>query len=98
MNPKPVWRPPFGDIDESVLTDAGALGYTQTAMWTVDSLGWKGLSADEIHSRVMNQMVWGAIVLMHVGIQSQDALALNRIIRSLRSAGYEFSTFSGVIA
>jgi peptidoglycan/xylan/chitin deacetylase (PgdA/CDA1 family) len=94
----PYWRPPYGDIDSGVLRDVGALGYTKTAMWTIDSLGWNKLSADQIYWRVMNNMVWGAIVLMHVGIQSQDGNALDRVIRGLKSAGYSFGTFAQVIA
>lgn len=39
---KPYWRPPYGDIDASVLQDAGALGFTKTAMWTIDSSAGMG--------------------------------------------------------
>lgn len=95
---KPYWRPPYGDIDSGVLRDAGALGYTKTAMWTIDSLGWNGLTADEIYWRVMSRMVWGAIVLMHVGAASQDANALDRLISRLKSQGYSFATVAGVLA
>lgn len=93
---KPYWRPPYGDIDNSVLSDVGAAGFTQTAMWTIDSLGWNALGADAIYKRIMDNMVWGAIVLMHVGIQSQDAAALDRIIRSLKSSGYGFATVADI--
>jgi peptidoglycan/xylan/chitin deacetylase (PgdA/CDA1 family) len=95
---KPWWRPPYGDIDDSVLRDVGALGYTRTAMWTIDSLGWNALTADQIYWRVMNRMAWGAIVLMHVGIQSQDANALDRLIRNLELAGYAFATVEQISA
>jgi peptidoglycan/xylan/chitin deacetylase (PgdA/CDA1 family) len=95
---KPHWRPPFGDYDASVLRDVGALGYTRTAMWTIDSLGWNGLTADAIYWRVMERMGWGAIVLMHVGAKSQDANALDRLIRQLKALGYSFGTFAQVIA
>jgi peptidoglycan/xylan/chitin deacetylase (PgdA/CDA1 family) len=95
---KPFWRPPFGDYDAGVLRDVGALGYTRTAMWTIDSLGWNGLTADQIYWRVMNRMAWGAIVLMHVGAKSQDANALDRLIQRLKVLGYSFGTFAQVIA
>jgi peptidoglycan/xylan/chitin deacetylase (PgdA/CDA1 family) len=98
MIAKPYWRPPYGDIDDGVLRDVGALGYSKTAMWTIDSLGWNGLTADEIYSRVMNNMVWGAIVLMHVGAASQDANALDRIIRDLKAQHYTFATVAQVMA
>jgi peptidoglycan/xylan/chitin deacetylase (PgdA/CDA1 family) len=98
MIAKPYWRPPYGDIDSGVLRDVGALGYSKTAMWTIDSLGWNGLTADEIYQRVMNNMVWGAIVLMHVGAASQDANALERIIWQIETQGYAFATVAEVTA
>jgi peptidoglycan/xylan/chitin deacetylase (PgdA/CDA1 family) len=94
---KPYWRPPYGDIDDGVLRDVGALGFTKTAMWTIDSFGWNGLRYTEIIDRVMGQMVPGAIVLMHVGAASQDGNAIDPIIRQLKADGYTFGTFAEVI-
>jgi peptidoglycan/xylan/chitin deacetylase (PgdA/CDA1 family) len=93
----PYWRPPFGDQDSGVLADAGALGYSATVMWTIDTLGWKGLSVDAILDRVFTQVRPGAIILMHVGSQSQDGPALARMIDGLRARGYRFTTvFNGL--
>ncbi|MDA0301298.1 MAG: polysaccharide deacetylase family protein, partial [Chloroflexi bacterium] len=86
----PYFRPPYGDTDASVLADVGARGYAVTAMWAVDSLGWNGLSAPGIVERTLRLTSPGAIVIFHVGAQSQDAAALPAIIRGLREAGYEF--------
>jgi len=97
-NAKPYWRPPYGDIDAGVLRDVGALGYSKTAMWTIDSFGWNGLTADAIYDRVMQNLVQGAIVLMHVGAASQDANALDRIILDLKAQGYGFATVADVTA
>jgi peptidoglycan/xylan/chitin deacetylase (PgdA/CDA1 family) len=94
---RPYWRPPFGDLDEGVLRDVGALGFSQTALWTIDSFGWNNLTHHEIYDWVMSNMVPGAIVLMHVGAQSQDANAIDRIIRSLKAMRYEFVTVAGMI-
>jgi peptidoglycan/xylan/chitin deacetylase (PgdA/CDA1 family) len=95
---KPYWRPPYGDCDGGVLRDAGAAGYGKTVMWTVDSMGWNGATADQIYNRVMSNAGNGAIVLMHVGGASRDAAALERIIRGLRDRGYAFGTVAQVIA
>jgi peptidoglycan/xylan/chitin deacetylase (PgdA/CDA1 family) len=89
---RPFWRPPFGDHDASVLADVGAIGYGFTVMWTFDSLGWQGLTADAIVERVLGEAQPGAIVVLHVGSQSQDALALPAIIDGLRTDGYSFTT------
>lgn len=88
----PYFRPPYGDYDNSVLADIAANGYTYSIMWTIDSLGWQGLSAAQITARVLAATVPGAIVLMHVGGQSQDAAALPGMISQLRARGYRFAT------
>jgi peptidoglycan/xylan/chitin deacetylase (PgdA/CDA1 family) len=90
----PFWRPPFGDYDESVLEDVGAVGFGVTVMWTFDSLGWQGIPAEDIVSRVLDRASPGAIVVMHVGSQSEDAQALAEIIDGLKSAGYDFTAIS----
>jgi peptidoglycan/xylan/chitin deacetylase (PgdA/CDA1 family) len=67
-------------------------------MWTTDSLGWEGLPAASIVSRVLAQATPGAILLMHVGAQSQDALALPRVIAGLKSRGYRLVTIPQLLA
>ena len=94
----PYFRPPYGDLDASVLADVGARGYTVTAMWAVDSLGWNGLSAAAIEERTLRLTSPGAIVIFHVGSQSQDGPALASIIQRLRASGYEFVTLGSLIA
>ena len=59
-------------------------------MWAVDSLGWNGLSAPRIVDRTLRLTTPGAILIFHVGAQSQDAAALPSIIQGLREQGYEF--------
>ena len=101
---KPYFRPPFGDYDAGVLRDVGVNGYTRSIMWSVDSLGWKGLTATAICDRVTNAMAGassggnGYIVLFHVGSASQDGNALSCITSRLRSRGFSFGTVSQVIA
>lgn len=94
---KPWFRPPYGDIDQSVLVDVGSVGYRYVAMWTVDSLGWKGLTAAEITERCLDGAEPGAIYLFHVGSASADAAALQPIIDGLRARGYGFATLSALI-
>jgi peptidoglycan/xylan/chitin deacetylase (PgdA/CDA1 family) len=101
---KPYFRPPYGDYDSSVLRDVGANGYSRNVMWSVDSLGWQGLTASQICSRVVGSMDAasyggnGYIVLFHVGAQSQDANALPCITTALRARGFTFGTVPQVIA
>jgi len=86
----PYFRPPFGDQDASVARDAGARGYRFLVMWTVDSLGWKGLPAADVVTRCVDHAQPGAIILFHVGSASTDAAALPDIIEQLRARGYHF--------
>jgi peptidoglycan/xylan/chitin deacetylase (PgdA/CDA1 family) len=94
---RPLFRPPYGDIDPSVARDVAADGYDTIVMWTVDTLGWKGASADAIVQTSLATAEPGAIYVMHVGAQSQDAAALPRVIAVLRAAGYSFGTVTDVI-
>lgn len=82
------FRPPYGDYDASVNADVYARGYDYNVMWTVDSLGWRGISANEIVARCLANATPGAIYIFHVGSQSQDGNALERVITGLRDAGY----------
>jgi peptidoglycan/xylan/chitin deacetylase (PgdA/CDA1 family) len=93
----PLFRPPYGDIDASVQADAGADGYPWIIMWTIDTLGWNGATADEIVARVAQLAEPGAIIVMHVGADSQDGVALPRVIDGLRAAGYGFAPVSEIL-
>lgn len=92
ISTKPYFRPPYGDYDTSVLVDVRTRGYTLNLMWSVDSLGWRGLTKGQIVQRVVGGLEPGAMYLFHVGSQSQDGPALSRIIQELRARGYSFTT------
>lgn len=104
VSTRPYFRPPYGDTDAGVLRDVGANGYRRSVMWSVDSLGWNGLSASKICDRVTGAMSAasnggnGYIVLFHVGSASQDANALSCITSRLRDRGFSFGTITQVLA
>jgi peptidoglycan/xylan/chitin deacetylase (PgdA/CDA1 family) len=83
-------RPPFGDRDAGVDRDVGVAGYRYELMWTVDTLGWKGVPAGTVTRRVLDALVPGEIVLMHVGAASSDASALPGLLDALQGRGYRF--------
>jgi peptidoglycan-N-acetylglucosamine deacetylase len=71
--------------------------------WTVDTWGWMGRSAESVPGaarRVMEGLVPGEIVLMHVGSSRDgstiDTRALPHVIRAVRARGYRFVTLRGV--
>lgn len=61
--PVRLFRPPFGDYDNQLITVAENLGL-YTIQWSVDSLDWKGLSALSIAERVQKAQS-GDIILCH---------------------------------
>jgi len=94
---RPLFRPPYGDLDRGVLRDVADDGYDYTIMWTIDSFGWNHLRSAGIIDRVMSRAEPGAIILFHVGIESEDALALHTIIGALRERGYLLVTVSDLL-
>lgn len=95
---KPFFRPPFGDYDARALEVAFAAGYAFNMMWTVDSGGWRRIPASEIVARCLRQTEPGAIILMHVGGDSQDGPALPALIAALRGQGYGFISLPDLLA
>jgi peptidoglycan/xylan/chitin deacetylase (PgdA/CDA1 family) len=89
---KPWFRPPYGDIDTATATDVARVGYRYVLMWTVDSLGWKGLAPSDVAARCLNGATPGGVLLLHVGSASTDAAALPRILDGLQVRGYQLVT------
>jgi peptidoglycan/xylan/chitin deacetylase (PgdA/CDA1 family) len=88
---RPFYRLPYGDNDARVVSDVGPDGYTRQIGWTVDTLGWRGLQSADILARCLKLAAPGAIYVMHVGHASQDAIALPRVIDTLRQRGFAFT-------
>lgn len=94
---RPMFRPPYGDLNESVLRDVADQGYDYTIMWTVDSLGWNRLSTGGIIDRCLSRAAPGTIYIFHVGIESLDAIALPAIIDGLHTRGLRAVKISEMI-
>ena len=94
---RPFFRSPYGDRDEGVQRDLGALGYRYNVLWTFDSGAWKGAKAEEIISRGIKAAAPGAIYVFHVAEQ-QDALALERLIEGIAAAGFTFVTVGELLS
>ena len=89
---KPYFRPPYGSYNKEVLLDVASAGYRYSVMWTVDSLGWKGLPPEDVAARCANALQPGAILLMHVGQASTDYAALEDVIAAIDGCGYRYAT------
>jgi peptidoglycan/xylan/chitin deacetylase (PgdA/CDA1 family) len=100
----PYFRFPYGSRNGRTLRLANELGYA-SVRWTVDTWGWMGRSEQSVPGvvrRVMDQLVPGEIVLMHLGSSRDhstiDSKALPAVIRLVRSRGYRFVTLAGIRA
>jgi peptidoglycan/xylan/chitin deacetylase (PgdA/CDA1 family) len=98
----PLFRFPYGARDSRTLAICHRLGYV-SVRWTVDTLGWMGSSIQTPAGavrRVVDGLVPGEIVLMHLGSARDgstiDAHALPAVVRAVRARGYRFVTLRDV--
>ena len=59
-----LFRPPFGYYNNALIEVCEELGLS-CIEWSVDSLDWKGLSANQLSARVISRAKAGDIVLFH---------------------------------
>lgn len=92
-----LFRPPYGDYNDTLIDAANELGY-HVIQWDVDSLDWKDYGADSIVSKVIDHehLGNGSIILMHNGAKyTKDALP--RVISGLQEKGFEIVPVSQLI-
>ncbi|MBR4910416.1 MAG: polysaccharide deacetylase family protein [Clostridia bacterium] len=84
-----LFRPPYGDYDNSVVEAVEGLGMFPI-QWSVDSLDWKdNATAESIYKRVTSKVKNGSIVLFHNDAEHTPE-ALPNILKALKEQGYEF--------
>jgi peptidoglycan-N-acetylglucosamine deacetylase len=94
---QPYFRAPYGDQDASVNADAGRAGYHYDVLWSVDTGGWAGAPIGRIVAKSTAGAVPGAIIVMHVGAESQDGPALQSVIDVIRARGLQFVTVADLV-
>lgn len=92
-----LFRPPYGDYDNHVITGTIACGY-YPIQWSVDSLDWKDYGRDAIIRRVCENehLENGAIILCHNGAK-YTADALDEMLTTLENKGYQIVPVSELI-
>lgn len=90
-----LFRCPYGEYDDHVINAVNSIGMT-AVQWDVDSLDWKGLSAQEIEKRVLDKVQPGSIVLFHNAAENTPE-ALPGIIESLLNDGYSIVPVSQIL-
>jgi peptidoglycan-N-acetylglucosamine deacetylase len=88
-----IFRPPYGDYDQSVLETARSLGLA-TVLWNVDPSDYTLPGTSVIVARVLEQVWPGSIIISHDGggPRGQTLAAYPTIISSLRARGYRIVT------
>lgn len=90
-----LFRCPYGEYDDHVISAIRSMGMTPV-QWNVDSLDWKGISADEIQGRVLKNITPGSIVLFHNAADNTPQ-ALPGIIEALLADGYTIVPVSQIL-
>ena len=92
-----LFRPPYGDYDNLVITEATACGY-YPIQWDVDSLDWKDYGVDSIITTVTRHkhLGNGSIILCHNG-GKHTAEALDELLTTLKKKGFTLVPISELI-
>ena len=88
-----LFAPPSGSYNKKTVEMANQLGY-KTIMWTDgrDTIDWRDKDSDVIYSRAIKNCKGGDLVLMHPTEATKNAL--DRIIKTIKSKGFELCTVS----
>ncbi len=92
-----LFRAPYGDYNDNLIKTVEEMGY-YCIQWDVDSLDWKDYGSEAIIQTVCEHknLGNGSIILMHNGAKYTKT-ALDTVIKSLKSAGYEIVPVSELI-
>jgi peptidoglycan-N-acetylmuramic acid deacetylase len=84
------FRFPYGIYNKHLLSLVADLGYT-SVFWSTAMKDWvpRKNGADDAYNDIMNNLHDGNVILMHQGSDDNIA-ALDRIVKGIKDAGYEF--------
>ena len=90
-----LFRPPYGAYNDTLIKTSEKLGLIPI-QWSVDSLDWKGISAQEITTRIINNVKNGSIILCH---NNSDHIldALPMILDRLAAQGYTVTSVGDLV-
>lgn len=90
-----LYRGPYGEYNNSVIQAAENQKHI-TIQWSLDTLDYKGLTADEMWARLNGKVKNGDIILSHNGTK-HTADSLDKILTNLESNGFKVVTVSDLI-
>lgn len=90
-----LFRPPYGEYNDKVISVARAEGY-EAVQWSIDSLDWKDRGTQDIIKQCTHRVDNGDIVLFHN--DSKDIVnALPTVIQHYQSLGYSIIPVSEIL-
>ena len=91
-----LFRPPYGEYNDTVITTVRGLGY-EVIQWDIDTIDWKEeRSAQTILDTVLPKLHPGCIILCHNnGYKIKEYLPT--LLETAQAQGYEFVTVSELL-
>lgn len=90
-----LFRPPFGEYDNTNIKAARKNGY-EVIQWSVDSLDWQELGTEAVVDRILKNAHPGAIMLFHNNAKyTPEALPI--ILKKLKEDGYKIVPVSDLL-
>ncbi len=90
-----LYRGPYGEYNDTVVKAAKDSNHIMI-QWSIDTLDYNGLSAEQMWERIEPKLEKGSIILMHNGTEN-TAISLDMIIKKIKEKGYEAVTVSELI-
>ncbi|MEK4871823.1 MULTISPECIES: polysaccharide deacetylase family protein [Niallia] len=82
-------RPPYGETNEMLIDNATTKGYS-IIIWSIDTLDWSQMEAENIIKNVTDILRNGDIILMHSDSEkTETAKALPKIIKAVQERGFK---------
>lgn len=90
-----LFRPPYGAYNNMLIELSNELNI-MPIQWSVDSLDWKGISAENITTRIVNNVKNGSIILCH---NNSDHIveALPMVLDRLKGQGYTVTSVGDLV-
>ncbi|MGE8205805.1 polysaccharide deacetylase family protein [Heyndrickxia sp. NPDC080065] len=93
-----ILRPPYGETNQSVISNASQLGY-HIVLWSIDTLDWSQKDYENIVKNVVSNVRNGDIILMHSNDdKAETAKAVPIIIEELNKKGFEIVDLSELLS
>lgn len=96
VDPRPLFREPFGHWNENVFKAVGDAGYKYSIYWSIDTIDWQMPPVRVIVNRILRKVKGGDIVLMHIATNT-TAEAVDIAITNLNAFGYKFVKVSQLL-